>query len=203
LQVSNKVTELPEGNKGIARPLLVKLLTESEPGQLAPPVFEQVRLVQARPALGMSRITALFAQAGPALLAVMVYCVVLPAAKLLTPLVLLKLKLAGAMMAAVCVAESTELSVLRRVEVSAALLVTVPVVLADTVALTVIVTVVAGERLKAEMGKLSGEGQLPMIAPLLVALQLTLPNTPPAEMVSATVTLVAVSAGLLLLITMV
>ena len=102
-------------------------------------------------------------------------------------------------MVAVCVALSTELSVLRRLLLSAAVLVTVPVVLADTVALIVKVSVVAGERLNAPMGKVKGAGQAPAINPLLVALQLTLPSVAPNEMLSLMTTFVAVTAGWLLL----
>lgn len=184
----------------MAKPLVINVLADSTPGQLAPPLLVQLSVVQFKPALGVSFTMALLAQAGPALLAVMVYSVVLPATRVVVALVLLNAKAAGAMMVAVCVAFSTELRVLRRVEVSAAVLVTVPVVLADTVALMVKVSVVAGDRLKAAMGKARGAGQPPTMVPLLVALQLMLPSVPPAEMMSLTVTPVAVMAGLLLLI---
>jgi hypothetical protein len=200
LQLSVKVTVLLAGNTGMFKPLEVSVLTDKLAGQVAPPLLAQLKLVQLKPALGVSLSKALLAQAGPALPTVMVYCVVLPAIKVLVPLVLLKLKAAGAMMVAVCVEESTEVRVLRRVDVRLALLLTVPVVLALTVLLMVSVMVEDGAILKAGMGKVNTPGQLATQGDVLVALQLTLPSVAPLEIVSATVTLVAVKPALLLLI---
>ena len=56
----------------MTRPEVVSEFTDNEPGQLAPPVLVQVKVVQFKPALGISLMMALFAHAGHALLAVMV-----------------------------------------------------------------------------------------------------------------------------------
>lgn len=181
------------------KPLDVRALTDELAGHVAPPVLAQFKFVQLKPALGASFSKALLAHAGPALLTVIVYWVVLPATRVFVPLVLVKLRAAGAMMAAVCVEESTDVKVLRSVEVKRALFVTVPVVLALTVALIVSVRVDAGARLNAGIGNVSTPGQVATQGEVLVALQLALPSVAPLEIVSATVTLVAVRPALLLL----
>jgi hypothetical protein len=124
---------------------------------------------------------------------------VLPASTLVTEFVLLTLRLAGAVIVAVWLADKTDVSVLRSADVKVALFVTVPVVLAFTVALTVSVSVDEGAKSNAAIGKLKLPGQAATQGAVLVALQLTLPRVAPADTKSATVTLVAVTPALLLL----
>jgi hypothetical protein len=70
LQVSKNMTLLPAGKIGIAKPLVVKVLTDNDAGQDAPPPAAQDRVEQFRPDEGASFTTAELAQAGPALLTV-------------------------------------------------------------------------------------------------------------------------------------
>ena len=122
---------------------------------------------------------------------------VLPAITLPGALDLLKLRLAGAMMALVTDADSTEVWVLRKLEVAVARLTKVPVVLAAIDTPTPKFRLEAGGRLKLPIGKLKDVGQT--AAP--DAVQLIAPIDAAGEAIlsaSLSVTLVAVIPGLLL-----